>query len=247
MENLPFAAQLSYLDLVPEYLVPCDVIRLDTGEEFNPVLKNGTLSQKSRVEISSRKARYEKIVEGSLQYIKGQAIYYAGSVSEAMGVVAEYKKLNVSAVAVHSKWTEKGDKINAIAIEKFRKGDVQILVNVQMLAMGFDVPNVETIIVARPVESDTLFTQMVGRGARPAEGKTRFILIMFMTRFQNRTWQKSSNITSFLWSRKKSEIPGRNRRHRAVEMPGIDQTLAYLPWNRGPLDSIRSSFSEARL
>jgi superfamily II DNA or RNA helicase len=142
MQNLPFAAQLKYLDLVPDYLVKCKVVRLDTGEEFDPVLKNGVLSQSSRVELSSRRARYEKIVAQSERFRAGQAIYYAGSVSEAMGVLKEYETLGVPAVAVHSKWVTKGDKINALAIERFRSGKAQVLVNVQMLAMGFDVPNV---------------------------------------------------------------------------------------------------------
>lgn len=177
MDVLPFAAQLKYLDLVPEYLVRCEVVRLDTGEQFDPVLKNGILTQSSRIEISARSSRYEKIVADSLAFIKGQTIYYAGSVKEAMAVEAEYKKHGLKSVVVHSKWATKGDKINSLAIEKFRNGLAQVLVNVQMLSMGFDVPNVETIIVARPVESDTLFTQMVGRGARPAEGKDKFILI----------------------------------------------------------------------
>lgn len=177
MQNLPFAAQLKYLDLVPEYLVKCKVIRLETGEEFDPVLKNGILSQSSRVELSSRSQRYGKIVLESEKHRIGQTIYYAGSVSEAMGVLEEYNELAIPAVVVHSKWASKGDKINSLAIERFRSGKAQVLVNVQMLAMGFDVPNVETIIVARPVESDTLFTQMVGRGARPIEGKDKFILI----------------------------------------------------------------------
>jgi superfamily II DNA or RNA helicase len=177
MQGLPFAAQLRYLDLVPEYLVPCEVVRLETGQQFDPVLKNGILSQSSRVELSSRKQRFEKIIESSIQHIRGQTIYYAGSVREAMGVMKAFAEKNITAVTVHSKWTAKGDRINALAIEKFRRGEVQVLVNVQMLAMGFDVPNVETIIVARPVESDTLFTQMVGRGARPAPGKDKFILI----------------------------------------------------------------------
>jgi len=177
MQNLPFAAHLRYLDLVPEYLVRCEVMRLDTGESFDPVIRNGILSNKSRIEISTRQTRYEKIVESSLPLLKGQTIYYAGSVKEAMGVAESYKAAGLTSVVVHSKWQSKGDKINALAIEKFRKNEVQVLVNVQMLSMGFDVPNVETIVVARPVESDTLFTQMVGRGARPAEGKDKFILI----------------------------------------------------------------------
>ena len=177
MEALPFAAQLRYLDLVPDYLVECQVVRLETGEEFNPVFRNGALVQSSMVEISSRSRRFEKIVADSIPLMKGQTIYYAGSVREAMGVFDAFKKHGISASVVHSQWDSKADKINAIAIDRFRRGQVQVLVNVQMLAMGFDVPNVETIIVARPVESDTLFTQMVGRGARPCEGKSKFILI----------------------------------------------------------------------
>jgi superfamily II DNA or RNA helicase len=177
MENLAFAAQIKYLDLVPEYLVECEVLRLHTGHEFKPILRNGILSQSSRNEISSRETRYEKIVADSIPLMRGQTIYYAGSVSEAMGVVAEFSKRGVSATVVHSKWATKGERINALAIEQFRRGEVQVLVNVMMLAMGFDVPKVETIIVARPVESDTLFTQMVGRGARPSGGKEKFILI----------------------------------------------------------------------
>jgi superfamily II DNA or RNA helicase len=177
MEQLPFAAQLKYLDLVPEYLVKCRVVRLETGEEFDPVFKNGILVQASRVEISSREERFIKIVNDSVPHMKGQTIYFAGSVREAMGVLREYEKKGITAVVVHSKWVSKADKINALAIERFRKGEAQVLVNVQMLAMGFDVPDVETIIVARPVESDTLFTQMVGRGARMREGKENFTLI----------------------------------------------------------------------
>lgn len=177
MARLPFASQLSYLDLVPEYLVPCEIQRLNTGETFNPVLRNGILTQSSRVEISTRSSRYEKIVRDSIPLMKGQTIYYAGSVKEAMGVVEEYAKHEIDAVVVHSKWVKKCDQINALAIERFRSGKAQVLVNVQMLAMGFDVPRVETIIVARPVESDTLFTQMVGRGARPRPNKDKFILI----------------------------------------------------------------------
>lgn len=177
MENLPFAAQIKYLDLVPQYLVKCQVIRLETGEPFDPVLRRGVLTQASRLEISRRKERFEKIVRDSIPHMKGKTIYFAGSVREAMGVLREFEKLGVTATVVHSKWTSKSEKINQLAIERFRKGEARVLVNVQMLAMGFDVPDVETIIVARPVESDILFTQMVGRGARPTAGKEEFILI----------------------------------------------------------------------
>jgi len=178
MENLPFAAKKTYLDLVPDPLVPCRIIRLATGETFTPEMRNWKLSPASLEEISSRHTRYQKIVLDSLGHLKGQVIYYAGSIQEAEGVLKEYERHGIVAVLVHSKWPKK-NKVNALAIDEFRSGRATVLINVQMLTMGFDVPSVETIIVARPVESDTLFTQMVGRGARPCQNpkKKEFILI----------------------------------------------------------------------
>ena len=42
---------------------------------------------------------------------------------------------------------------------------------------GTDIPNIETIIIARPTKSNTLYTQMVGRGLRLYPGKKKCVLI----------------------------------------------------------------------
>lgn len=42
---------------------------------------------------------------------------------------------------------------------------------------GTDIPRVETVIIARPTQSDGLYTQMVGRGLRLYPGKQRLTLI----------------------------------------------------------------------
>ena len=52
------------------------------------------------------------------------------------------------------------------AIEQFRSGEVSVLVNFGVLTTGFDAPNVDVVIVARPTTSVVLYSQMIGRGLR---------------------------------------------------------------------------------
>jgi len=60
---------------------------------------------------------------------------------------------------------------------KLVKGSIRVVVNVGVLTEGFDCPPVSCVIVARPTKSLGLWRQMCGRGARPAEGKDRFLVL----------------------------------------------------------------------
>lgn len=55
---------------------------------------------------------------------------------------------------------------NAKVIEKFRRGELDVLINVRMLTEGTDVPTVETVFLTRQTTSNILLTQMVGRALR---------------------------------------------------------------------------------
>ncbi|KAI3405858.2 GPI8 [Candida oxycetoniae] len=60
----------------------------------------------------------------------------------------------------------------AALIEDFKMGKIPILCNVAVFTEGTDIPNIDSIILARPTLSRTLSTQMIGRGLRLHEGKT---------------------------------------------------------------------------
>ena len=62
-------------------------------------------------------------------------------------------------------------------IEAFRKGDIQVLVNVDIFSEGFDCPDVEFVQLARPTLSLAKYLQMVGRGLRVAKGKKNCVII----------------------------------------------------------------------
>lgn len=56
-------------------------------------------------------------------------------------------------------------------VEGFRRGQINVLCNFGVLTTGFDAPNIDAVILARPTLSPVLYSQMVGRAMRgPAMG-----------------------------------------------------------------------------
>lgn len=64
--------------------------------------------------------------------------------------------------------------------ERFRRGELRVLVNCMVLTEGADFPFADCAVIARPTRSDTLFIQMAGRVLRPSPqtGKTDALLLL---------------------------------------------------------------------
>jgi DNA repair protein RadD len=56
-------------------------------------------------------------------------------------------------------------------VNDFRAGRIKVVTNAQVFTVGFDYPELETVIIARPTMSLALYYQMVGRGIRPHPDK----------------------------------------------------------------------------
>ncbi len=54
-------------------------------------------------------------------------------------------------------------------LKAFKDGRVRFLCNCMIATEGFDEPSIETVVMARPTKSRSLYVQMLGRGTRPAE------------------------------------------------------------------------------
>ncbi|MCP4305655.1 MAG: DEAD/DEAH box helicase, partial [bacterium] len=59
---------------------------------------------------------------------------------------------------------------------RFESGDLKVVCNVGCLTMGVDW-DVRCIVLARPTKSEMLFTQIIGRGLRTAEGKADCLIL----------------------------------------------------------------------
>lgn len=65
-------------------------------------------------------------------------------------------------------------------INAFQKGKIRALVNVSVLTTGFNVPDIDLIVMLRPTISASLWVQMLGRGTRPFEGKKECLVLDFV-------------------------------------------------------------------
>jgi superfamily II DNA or RNA helicase len=63
------------------------------------------------------------------------------------------------------------------AVAQFAAGSLQVLVTVDVVSEGFDIPAAGCAILLRPTQSLGLYLQQVGRVLRPAEGKQAAIVL----------------------------------------------------------------------
>ena len=65
--------------------------------------------------------------------------------------------------------TPKGERERILS--DFKSGKIKVVCNVGVLTTGFDYPELDTVVLARPTRSLSLYYQMVGRGIRPHKDK----------------------------------------------------------------------------
>ena len=58
-----------------------------------------------------------------------------------------------------------------------RDGEIRVIVNCMVLTEGFDLPEVEVVVIARPTRSTPLYVQMAGRALRKAGGKESALIL----------------------------------------------------------------------
>ena len=62
-------------------------------------------------------------------------------------------------------------------LKAFAQGDLQFLVNCNLLTEGYDCPDIKCVTLLREVGSKLLFQQILGRGLRLADGKENCLLV----------------------------------------------------------------------
>lgn len=103
-----------------------------------------------------------------------KAIVFTASVALAQETTAELLALGISAEWVAGEMPMVDRRS---VLERFRLGWTKVVVNCMVLTEGFDAPDVDCVVIARPTTSRALYQQMAGRGLRTAPGKQDCLLI----------------------------------------------------------------------
>ena len=87
---------------------------------------------------------------------------------------AERLTMSIPGCAIVSGDTPKKERERIL--ESFKTGEIPVVANVGVLTTGFDYPELDTVVMARPTMSLAMYYQIVGRCIRPYKGKTAWFV-----------------------------------------------------------------------
>lgn len=149
---------MGYLSPIDYYSDAVDLARL----EVNSTGADYTTESMERFFDDKRIGKIAKTIQGIDKKHKMNLIF-CSSITAAIKTQELLKVLGIESEVVTSK-TKPKDRERIV--DEFRAGKVKHLINVGVFTTGFDVPGLDSIIIARPTMSLALYYQMVGRGVR---------------------------------------------------------------------------------
>lgn len=164
---------------------------LDLSEKQLNFIKNSDVIPENIAKfIAENKDRNRFIVE---HYIKnkdkyGKTIVFAVNQMNAIALKSIFEKYGVKADYVISGLKSGGTLVSISNEEKdriirdFKEGKLDVLINVNILTEGTDIPNTQTVFLARQTTSSILMTQMIGRALRgkKAGGTDKAYVVSFV-------------------------------------------------------------------
>lgn len=114
-----------------------------------------------------------------------RAVVFCGTVSHAERIATQIRSLGfASAAALYSKGSD-GRMMSVVdrnrVLWDFAEGRTGVLCAVDVLNEGVDVPDVNIVVFQRVTHSRRIFVQQLGRGLRLAPGKTKVVVLDFVS------------------------------------------------------------------
>ena len=145
-------------------LMDSDILTHNTTGDFN----NDSITKAMQKTIyGDAVTNYKKFADGK------KTIIYTHNVESSINVAEKFKDNGYNALQVDG---ETNNQQRELAMEMFREGKVNILVNAELYGEGVDVPDCECVILLRPTESLTLFIQQTMRAMRYQPNKQAIII-----------------------------------------------------------------------
>jgi len=138
-----------------------------------------------KTQIAKDTARNKQIIQHYLENEEkyGQTLVFALNIYHAELLNDMFNESGIEADLVIS-----GQKDNEARIKRFRKGKIKVLINVQIVTEGTDLPEVQTAFLTRPTISKILMTQMIGRALRGKKsgGTEQAYIVSFIDNWQDK-------------------------------------------------------------
>jgi superfamily II DNA or RNA helicase len=160
-------------------LVPIRCVRVKSNVDLSRVRFNEVQYNRRDLEQSVMvPARDQLIVETYLDHVRGRkGVTFCVNVRHGEQLAALFREHGVEAQSVSG--TMRSDERDDVLL-KYSRGEVRMLCACDILNEGWDCPDVEVLLMARPTLSKIVYMQQLGRGTRKAPGKEALIVFDFV-------------------------------------------------------------------
>lgn len=154
----------------------------------------GALGEQAARLIAAHSERNRLIVD---TYVNNQATYgktlvFTVNVDMAIALNTLFREKGIRSDYVVSSIRDavtgvnRSNEDNKAILQRFRNGELDVLVNVNILTEGTDLPQVQSVFLTRPTKSTILMTQMTGRALRgeKAGGTAKAYIVSFLDDWQ---------------------------------------------------------------
>lgn len=147
-------------------LCELDGVRVKTNISLDNVhTLGGEFNQRELADEVNCYKRNKLICDSYIKYCSGiQGMFFCVDIQHCLDLLELFIEAGINAKAVSS--DEERTPNSAEHIKAFKKGLIDVLINVDLLTTGIDVPNVGCIGSCSPTKSLVKFFQLIGRGTR---------------------------------------------------------------------------------
>lgn len=175
--GLPVAKLEQMGNLVPAKLWAMTIYNKEQISKVD--IFQGDYSESQMSELLSDTDQIMSVVDTYIEKGEGkQMMLYATSVEHSKRLVEAFVWRGIKAEHVDGQ-----TKNRKLIFERFVKKETQVLSNCEIATEGNNIPNIEIIGLARKTKSLSLYLQMVGRGSRPAPGKSEYYLFDYVDNY----------------------------------------------------------------
>jgi superfamily II DNA or RNA helicase len=160
-------------------LAPIRCVRVKTNVDLSRVRYNQVQYNRRDIEEAiAIPARDRLIVDTYLQHVPNRkAVAFAVNVRHGEALAEEFQRSGVPAQSVSGRMP---NREREETLRAFHDGRVRVLCACDILNEGWDCPDIEVLLMARPTLSRVIYLQQLGRGTRKAPGKECLIVFDFV-------------------------------------------------------------------
>lgn len=186
------------------------------GVDYNYSDLEKTLTIDSRNELICKVLK--KYYNPTKSFYK-QGLIFCVNKSHTIKMANMLKDYGLKAEAVYG-----GNKHNDIYFEKYKNKEIQFLCSCQMISEGFDSPQTEVVVMARPTLSKVLYLQQIGRGTRKYPNKEALVVIDVVDNYVSNLIPWNFN-SLFKINQYHDFIGIKNNTHQFLDIYGINEQI----------------------